>query len=161
MENYPVESIRNIKTHPLDFKGPWNDQRINVEGEMLTLDDIENKIVRPVFDDPRIHYAFNCAAIGCPNLKTSAFSGTGLDAVLDTQARAYINDPRGVVVEEGKVTASKIFLWYQEDFGEDEAEVLDHIRQYASPELTRSLAGKTEIDNYAYDWALNLATSSP
>lgn len=155
LENYPVASIRKIKSSPFDFKGPWNDKRLTVEGETLTLDDIENKIVRPVFDDPRIHYAFNCAAMGCPNLKASAYRGAGLDTVLDAQARAFINHPRGVSVRDGKITASKIFLWYQEDFGENEREVLEHIRKYASPELTRALAGKTGIDSYEYDWALN------
>ncbi len=155
VEAYPVDSIRAIKSSPLDFKGPWNDKALTVEGVELTLDDIENKIIRPVFNDARIHYAVNCAAIGCPNLKASAYRGTGLDAVLDAQARAYINDPRGVSVAEGNVTASRIFLWYKEDFGDSESAILDHIRRYADPDLVQALTGISEIKSYEYEWALN------
>jgi hypothetical protein len=155
-----VKSIRDIKSHPLDFKGPWNDTRLNVEGTDLTLDNIENLIVRPVFDDPRIHYALNCAAIGCPNLRESAFTGAGLNAALDTQSRRFINDPRGVKVTDGDVTASRIFLWYEVDYGADAADVLGHIRQYAEPDLLNALEGKTSIDRYEYDWSLNEASGA-
>jgi len=69
IENAPVNSIRDIKDSALDVKGPWNNVSLSVEGTKLSLEDIENKIVRPVFQDPRIHYGLNCAAIGCPNLR--------------------------------------------------------------------------------------------
>ena len=154
LENYPVDSIRSIKSNFLDIKGPWNDKTLTVEGETLSLDNIENRIVRPLFNDPRIHYALNCAAIGCPNLRSQAYKSAGLDAVLDAQARAYINNPRAIKIEEGRVTASRIFLWYKGDYGGSESTVLDHIRQYARPELRQSLEGVTKIDVYEYDWDL-------
>lgn len=155
LENYPVDSIRAIKSHPLDFKGPWNNKRLMVEGETLTLDNIENRIVRPIFEDPRIHYALNCAAIGCPNLRGQAYTGSDLNGALDAQTRAFINNPRGVKVEDGDVTASRIFLWYKKDYGDSESGVLSHIRQYAEPDLLRSLEGITKIERYEYDWSLN------
>lgn len=155
LENYPVESIRAIKSHPLDFKGPWNNKSLQVEGETLTLDNIENRIVRPIFDDPRIHYALNCAAIGCPDLRGAAYTGRGLNAALNEQTRAFINSPRGVKIDGGEVTASRIFLWYKKDYGNSEAGVLRHIRQYAEPNLLQSLEGITKIDRYEYDWSLN------
>lgn len=155
LENYPVDTIRNIKSHPLDFKGPWNDKRLTVEGERLTLDNIENRIIRPVFDDPRIHYALNCAAIGCPNLRAEAYTGKGLNAALEAQARAFINNPRGVTIEDGEVIVSKIFLWYRKDYGQSEPDILNHMRIYAEPTLLKSLKGVTSIDAYEYDWALN------
>ena len=154
LENYPTDSIRSIKSNVLDFKGPWNDKTLTVEGETLSLDNIENRIVRPLFNDPRIHYALNCAAIGCPNLRSQAYKSAGLDGVLDAQARAYINNPRAIKIEEGRVTASRIFLWYKGDYGGSESTVLDHIRQYARPELRQSLEGVTKIDVYEYDWDL-------
>ena len=154
LENYPVDSIRSIKSSFLDIKGPWNDKTLMVEGETLSLDNIENRIVRPLFSDPRIHYALNCAAIGCPNLRAEAYKSTGLDAVLDAQARAYINNPRAIQIEDGRVTASRIFLWYKGDYGGSESAVLDHIRQYARPELRQSLDGVTKIDAYEYNWDL-------
>ena len=155
LDNYPVDSIRSIKTNAFDFKGPWNDASLTVEGETLTLDNIENRIVRPIFNDPRIHYALNCAAIGCPNLRAQAFKGAGLNAVLDTQARTFINNPRAIKTEDGRVIASRIFLWYKKDYGDSEEDILSHIRQYANPELLQSLQGATNIDVYEYDWALN------
>ena len=154
LENYPVDSIRSIKSNFLDVKGPWNDKTLMVEGETLSLDNIENRIVRPLFNDPRIHYALNCAAIGCPNLRSQAYKSAGLDAVLDAQARAYLNNPRAIQIEDGRVTASRIFLWYKGDYGGSESAVLDHIRQYARPELRQSLDGVTKIDAYEYDWDL-------
>ena len=154
LENYPVDSIRSIKSNFLDFKGPWNDKSLMVEGETLSLDNIENRIVRPLFDDPRIHYALNCAAIGCPNLRSQAYKSAGLNAVLDAQARAFINNPCAIHIEEGRVIASRIFLWYEDDYGGSESTILDHIRQYARPELLESLKGVTKIDAYEYDWDL-------
>ena len=154
LENYPVDSIRSVKSNFLDFKGPWNDKTLMVEGETLSLDNIENRIVRPLFNDPRIHYALNCAAIGCPNLRSQAYKSAGLDAVLDTQTRAFINNRRAIHIDDDRVIASRIFLWYKGDYGGSESAVLDHIRQYARPELRQSLDGVTKIDVYEYDWDL-------
>ena len=156
LDNYPVDSIRSIKTHAFDFKGPWNDADLTVEGESITLDNIENRIVRPIFNDPRIHYALNCAAIGCPNLRAQAFKGAGLNSALDIQARAFINNPRAIKTEDGRIIASRIYLWYKKDYGDSEEDILNHIRQYANPELLQSLQGVTNIDAYEYDWALNV-----
>jgi len=155
LEAYPVDSIRSIKSNFFDFKGPWNDDRLTVEGVSLTLDNVENKIIRPIFNDARIHYAVNCAAIGCPNLRNRAYRGAGINQVLDEQARKFINNRRGIFVEDGEVTVSKIFLWYKEDFGQNEAEVLEHIRKFSGPTLKNNLSSFQSIDNYAYDWSLN------
>lgn len=156
LAEYPVDSIRDIKDGLFDVGGPWNDKRTTVNGIELTLNDVEHSIVRPIFADPRIHYAVNCASIGCPDLRPQAFEGDTLDASLTEQARAYINHPRGISVNKrGKITASSIFNWYGSDFGVNEAEVLDHIRQYAEPTLLEQLEGATKISKYSYDWSLN------
>lgn len=155
LDHYPVASIRDIKAGPFDFKGPWNDELATVKGETLTLDDIEHAIIRPIYNEPRIHYGVNCASIGCPNLQPKAFEGATLDADLTRAARAFVNNPRGVLVEGNRVTASKIYAWFKEDFGESEADILDHIRQYADPDLAAELEGRTRINRYEYDWALN------
>ena len=156
LEHYPVASIRNIKSGPFDFDGPWDQRRLVVSGEALSLHDIEHKIVRPLYDDPRIHYALNCAAKGCPDLRLEPYEGETLDAALDEQARRFINHPRGVFVDDrGRVTASKIFAWYREDYGGGESDVLAHIRRYARPRLHAALDGATSIARYQYDWALN------
>lgn len=155
LDNYPLESIRDIKDGPFDVKGPWNNKRVTVNDQELSLDDIEHNIIRPIYAEPRIHYGVNCASIGCPNLRKTAYVGATLDADLTNAAQTFINNPRGVNVEKNRVTASKIFTWFKEDFGANDAEVLDHIRQYAKPGLAAQLEGRTRINRYEYDWALN------
>jgi hypothetical protein len=127
-----------------------------VEGRRLTLDQIEHAILRREFDEPRIHYAINCASIGCPNLKASAWRADTLNADLDAAARAYINHSRGVsVAANGRVSASSIYQWFSADFGGSDARVLAHIRHYAAPALRARLEGADDISRYAYDWSLN------
>ena len=82
LDHYPVVSIRDIDISPGLFSdGPWDKTLITVEGEELTLNDIEHRILRPIWRDPRIHYAVNCASIGCPNLQAHAFTGSDIDAI--------------------------------------------------------------------------------
>jgi hypothetical protein len=150
LDNKGVASITDIKK-------PWDQNVVSVGGDQLTLNEIEHGIVRPVFRDARTHYALNCASIGCPNLAREPYRGHDLEAQLDAAARAYVNHPRGVSVEKGRVVASKIFGWYREDFGADEGAVLDHLRGYADAPLATALKGATKISDYRYDWALNAA----
>ena len=154
LENYPIKSILDIKSNPLDLKGPFNDNIARVNGQTLTLDTIESGIVRPIWNDARLHYAFNCAAVSCPNLGLKAYKGKTLNAQLNKAAVSFVNHPRGVSVSNGKITASKIYFWYSEDFGGEKG-ALKHIRQYANEALKKQLAGKTKISKYVYDWALN------
>ncbi|MGF1447209.1 MAG: DUF547 domain-containing protein [Pikeienuella sp.] len=154
LDHYPVASIRDISDGPLPT-GPWNRQLVTVAGRPLTLNDIEHRIVRPVFADPRIHYALNCAAVGCPNLAATAWRADGLGSRLDAAERAYVNDPRGLSIgEDGRVTASKIFAWFEEDFGSAE-DLIARLVGAAEPERAEALRRRGRIDAYAYDWALN------
>lgn len=158
LENYPLKSIRRIRPTLL-ATGPWNHPVTKVLQKPLTLNQIESGIVRPIWNDPRLHYVFNCAAIGCPNLLLEPLTGANLEAQLEAAARAYVNDPRGVTVNpDGSVTLSKVFAWYFEDFGGTEESLLAHLRQYAEPALAKILAGEPKIKGYAYDWGLNDAT---
>jgi hypothetical protein len=161
LERYPVRSIRDIRSEgigldPRALMGPWRTKRVTVEGRRLSLDEIEHSILRPTFNDPRIHYAVNCASIGCPNLMARAWRAETLNADLDAAARAYVNHPRGVsVAANGAVRVASIYRWFREDFGTSDANVLAHLRRYASPELARRLDGATRIAGHSYDWALN------
>ncbi len=156
LDHYPVASIRDIKGKGFDL-GPWEDKRLLIKGVPTSLHDIEHGIIRPLWPDvPEIHYVLNCAAVGCPNLGQRAYTAQNITPALKAAAKSYVNDPRGVRVNEnGQVTASKIYSWYVDDFGGSEAAVLAHIQQYASPELATALAGKTGIQRYEYDWSLN------
>jgi len=159
---YNASTVRLILDRPgvasiRDLKKPWDTPVATIDGRALTLNDIEHGIIRPVFRDARIHYAVNCASIGCPNLAAEAFAGARLEAQLDAAARAFVNHPRGVSAASGNVAVSKIFGWYQQDFGADEAAVLDHLGRLADPELAAALRGASKISSYRYDWSLNEA----
>ena len=157
LDNYPVSSIREIKDGPLSI-GPWNRKDVVVSGTALSLNDIEHRIIRPVFQEPRIHYALNCAAVSCPNLAPQAWRGSGLDAAFEAAERAYLSDPRGVsIAPDGRVTASKIFIWFREDFGENEKAVVARLLDKTPADTRAALAARGRIDRYAYDWALNEA----
>ena len=154
---YPVDSIRDISSG-IFSAGPWDKELITVEGEDLTLNDIEHRILRPIWKDPRIHYAVNCASIGCPNLRLRVYTGGNTDYRLDRAAREYINHPRGASVNDGKLRVSSIYAWFVADFGGDDAGVIAHLKQYATPELARALATISEIDGDDYDWSINSAS---
>ena len=153
---YPVASIRDIDISPgLFSNGPWGKKLIIIEGASLSLDDIEHKILRPVFKDPRVHYAVNCASIGCPNLGKEAFTGPMLERQLQAAATAYINSKRGLSIKNGNLIASKIYSWFQKDFGVGESGVLTHLKKYANPTLKAKLQQAAKLDGYEYDWSLN------
>ena len=151
VENYPLDSIRDIG---LLGQGPWKDKSITVEGRELSLDDIEHAILRPIWQDVRIHYAVNCASIGCPNLALKAYRSDLLEEMLDEAAVAYVNHRRGFAERDGELIASNIYDWYQSDWG-TEQDVLAHAREYANEETAELLQDAEYIDGYDYDWSLN------
>jgi hypothetical protein len=152
---YPIHSIRDIDISPglLAF-GPWDKDLIAVEGQRLTLNDIEHRILRPIWNDPRLHYVLNCASLGCPNLAPRAFAADDADRLLDQAAREFVNT-RAVEVRDGRLIVSSIYAWFTEDFGGDQAGVLAHLRRYAAPPLAAWLATFDKIGGDTYDWRLN------
>ena len=153
LDAYPLKSIR--KLGPLN-SGPWDKKNMNVAGKgEMSLNDVEHGTLRKNWQEPRIHYAVNCASIGCPNLKATPWTAETLEADLKQAAIDYINHPRGFNAEGGKVTASKIFDWYKEDFGGDKAGILEHARQYAKGDLKTALDAADTINDFEYDWDLN------
>ena len=135
--------------------GPWDKELVAVEGERVSLNDIEHRILRPIWRDPRIHYAVNCASVGCPNLYAEAFTGDRLEAQLDSAARAYVNNPRAARVEDGKLVVSSLYIWFGEDFGGDDRAIIAHLKRYADQPLTERLGGLKAIADHDYDWELN------
>ena len=160
LARYPVPSIRNIRSEgvidPRGLLGPWRTKRVTVEGRRLSLDDVEHRILRPQMRDARVHYAVNCASIGCPNLQPRAWDAATLDADLDAAARAFVNHPRAVAIRrDGSLQVSSIYVWFKEDFGGDDAGVIAHFRRYAAPALAAPLAAATRLGSNTYDWSLN------
>lgn len=151
---YPVKSILSIRPTLISI-GPWKKPTLTVDGKSLSLDDVENGILRPLFRDPRVHYALNCASASCPNLNVSPWRGATLDRDLDAAARAYVNHPRGVRADGETLTLSTIYKWYRADFGDSDEAVLRHLSRFAAPPLQRRLSEHPKIGGYSYDWSLN------
>lgn len=153
---YPVGSILAIRPTLLSV-GPWKARTLRIAGRALSLDEVENAILRPRYRDPRIHYALNCASRGCPNLPGRAWRGEGLERDLEAAAREFVNSPRGVRVRPTGLVLSSIYKWYRADFGGSEAALLAHLARYASPKLRDVLGSRPRIAGYDYDWRLNEA----
>ena len=151
---FPVTSIRDIGDNWL-LPGPWKDENATVAGQALTLDNMEHDILRPIWGDNRIHYAVNCASIGCPNLAATAFTAANTEQLLDAGAKAYVNHPRGAAFDGEDLVVSSIYDWFQEDFGDDEAGVLAHLMQHADASLAERLRAFSGDMAFAYDWAVN------
>lgn len=157
LDHYPVESILDIDISPGFFSdGPWEYPLVEIEGADVTLDDIEHRILRPIWRTPLIHYAVNCAANGCPNLASVAFTAENSSLLLVEGAALYVNDPRGARIDDdGDFVVSEIYDWYEDDFGGSEQAVLAHLAQFGAERLRAILVGRNEIDDYRYDWRLN------
>lgn len=155
LDRYPVKSIRDIKLSGFFSWGPWDAKLIQVDGVPLSLNDIEHRIIRPIWNDPRTHYALNCASYSCPNLQKQVYTGSTINRMLTQAAKEYINSQRGVSVDGDRLIVSSIYDWYQSDFGGNEQAVISHLEQYANPVLKQRLEPFHTISRYQYNWQLN------
>lgn len=153
---YPLPSIKEIDISPrLFYKGPFAAPLLSIEGRRVSLEDIEQRILRPLWRDPRMLYALHTSAASGPELAAEAYSGLNLDAQLEEAARAYVNNPRGVRVSDGKLYVSSLFIWCRDDFGGTDAAIIEHLQRYAAPPLAAQLRGIRRIKDDDYDWGLD------
>jgi len=141
LNNYPVKSITD-----LDGGKPWDVKWIKLDGQNLSLNNIENDIIRPQFKEPRIHFAVNCAAKSCPPLLNKAWTAKNLEANFEKQTKAFVNSAHNKISPD-QLQLSKIFEWYGEDF----SSVEKFIRKYSDTAVN---PGAT-ISYLDYDWSLN------
>jgi hypothetical protein len=146
------------------FGNPFKDEFFVLLEKKTSLDAIEHQMLRPVYRDPRIHYAVNCASVGCPMLREEAYAAPRLEAQLDEQARRFLSDRSRNRLREGRLEVSKIFDWFKEDFEPREK----YFARYAAV-LADDAAGRERISQgraklafLDYDWSLNdFPSSSP
>lgn len=153
LTGYP--GVASIKDFGSLFKSPWKRKLAEINGEILTLDHIEHDILRPRFNDPRVHFAINCAAKSCPALYREAFVGARLQAQLDDATRRFLNDERFNRLAEKTLYVSRIFKWFKADFNGD---IVGFFERYAAPELKAGIAADREnikVKYLIYDWSLN------
>ncbi|MCC6245055.1 MAG: DUF547 domain-containing protein [Gemmatimonadaceae bacterium] len=162
-----TKSIRNInKTLGLKLKGPWGEPLANVGGKFYTLDDIEHVIIRPTYKEPRIHFALVCAAMGCPPLRSEAFTGARLESQLDDQGLRFITKSptkNRVDVSRNTFYHSMIFGYYKADFGGSVAASGKYAAKWfpaGSPERALLERGTFKAVETEYDWTLNSQTNA-
>ena len=142
LENYPLESIKDI------FR-PWGKDRLIIGDDKFSLGEIEHDILRKM-NDPRVHFAINCASFSCPKLLNEAFIGKKMEEQLEKVAFEFINDRSKNKISKGSVALSKIFDWYKKDFTK-EGSLIDYLNKYSKTKIS-----DTEKLNYLnYDWSLN------
>ncbi len=153
LSRYP--DIRSIKELGSFFASPWKKKIARIDGGLLTLDQIEHDILRKRFQDPRVHFAVNCASKGCPPLQGEPFTGSRLNDQLDRAAAAFINAPGYNRLEGDTLWVSRIFDWFAEDFDGD---VVDYFIQLAEAPLRDQLVKnrqRIKVTYLDYDWSLN------
>ncbi len=142
LDNYPLKSIR-------DIKDPWDSKSLNLPNNRLTLNDIEHKVLRKM-DDPRIHFAINCASASCPQLSNEAFRASKVQKQLEEATVLFINDTSKNQISEKNIGLSKIFLWFSKDFG-SKKERISFIQKYSQ----KPFKDNAKIKYQEYDWSLN------
>ena len=165
VEKGPVDSIKDLGGW---FSSPWEKKFIPLsafdpekDGEKITLDEIEHELIRPVFKDARVHAAVNCASMSCPPLRDEAYQAERLDEQLDDQVKIWLGDTsrNKVAPRKGEIEVSKIFDWYDDDFGGKDESVVRWIAKHVGDEALakRLKASATDIDveYLRYDWDLN------
>ncbi len=145
LDHYPLKS-------PLDVAGFFDKTKYDIGGTSITLNDIENKLLRGNFpDEPRFHFVLVCAGLGCPPIIDMAYRPATLDAQLEKQTKKALNDPNFIRTNKNRVKISQIFEWYKGDFTQNGNSLVDFINGYK----TEKLPEKAKVSYYPYDWTLN------
>jgi len=142
IDSYPIKSIK-------DIKDPWDKKFFKINGEWYSLNQLEHKILRKL-DEPRIHFAINCASFSCPIVWNRAYTSENVNEALENQTRNFINDPVRNTITKDVVEVSKIFSWFKKDFKLD-GNVKDFINKYATIKIDK----QPKKGYKDYDWSLN------
>ena len=168
---YPIESVKDVRSDALFFlpklAGFFYLQRIELGGKKTNLYDLENGLIRKRFLEPRIHFALNCASIGCPRLPRHAFHADVLQQQLEDETKLFMSEERNVDidVDDGKIELSSIFDWYEKDFTkwmekhhpETEPTLIEYVKLYLPDDELAELERCTDckVEFIEYDWGLN------
>ncbi len=149
LDHYPVHSIKEIAKGVPMINSPWDLKFFKIGGVDFDLNTIEHEILRKQFNEPRIHFSINCASVSCPILRNEAYRAKDLNEQLNDQTDIFINDRSRNIINKNETKISKIFSWFESDFG-SKANVLLFIKQY-----NRELEIENKIEYLDYNWNLN------
>ena len=142
-DNYPIKSIK-------DIPNVWDKKFIPSGKEKISLGDIEHKILRKM-NEPRIHFAINCASFSCPNLLNEAYLPQTLDKQLEIVSKSFINDKTKNNITTSEIKISEIFNWFSGDFKTKKTSVIDFINKYSAIKIDK----KAKVKYLEYNWSLN------
>ena len=142
LDHFPVKSIK-------DIKDPWGKKFIVIGNETYSLEDIEHKILRKM-NEPRIHFAINCASYSCPDLLNQAFTAENMEQQLDATAKQFVNDASKNTISKDEVEISKIFDWFSSDF-KKQGSIIDFLNTYSTVEIDKN----AKVKYKTYNWSLN------
>jgi hypothetical protein len=145
---YPVNSI-------LEIPSAWDKKLAKVNGIDISLNDIQHKILRPIWRDALIHYSLNQGALSSPNLLRIAFTGRNVNQLIELASHSYINNHPATHIRNGNLVVSKMYSWFKEDFGGTDQNIIFHLRNFAEVELLEILEKKNSIKTFEFDWSLN------
>ncbi|MBF2709610.1 DUF547 domain-containing protein [Flavobacterium soyangense] len=142
LDNYPIKSIKKIN-------GPWDKEFFALGGKKYSLGEIEHKILRKM-NEPRIHFAINCASFSCPNLANEAYTEAELEKQLSRAAKSFLNDASKNAISANKAELSQIFDWFSDDFKKN-GTLIDFINKYSLVKMDDN----AKISFKDYNWNLN------
>ncbi len=152
VRNYPLKSIKDLNptlSVPL-LRTVWTETTVTIQGIAYSLDDIEHNILRKQFNEPRIHFALNCASASCPALRNEAYTAEQLEIQLTEQGRRFLNDHLKNDLSQNPIRISHIFKWFENDFTKQQS-LISFLNQYAQNPILPS----AEVSYLPYDWSLN------
>lgn len=151
VRNYPVASIKDIKRGLAFVNSVWDIKFIKIQGFTYDLNNIEHNILRPIYKDPRVHAAVNCASYSCPKLRKEAFTAAQLETQLEDAMNGFVNDPLRNHISTQKAEISEIFKWFKGDFEQNGKSLRDFLNHFSKEKIT----AQTEITHLDYNWSLN------
>lgn len=149
-DNYPVNSIKDIKPGVSFVNSVWDIKFINIESRTYDLNNIEHGIIRKHFSEPRIHFAVNCASISCPRLQPWAYTADKLDNQLTAAAKEFLSDTSRNILSPDKIQISSIFKWFRGDFTKN-GTLIQFLNQYSPVKIRPEAA----VEHLPYDWGIN------
>ncbi|UQD57342.1 DUF547 domain-containing protein [Flavobacterium sp. K5-23] len=142
IDNYPVKSIK-------DINDPWGKKFFTLGGKKYSLEQIEHEILRKM-DEPRIHFAINCASFSCPNLLNEAYTEAKIEKQLESVSKSFVNDKTKNTISADRIEISEIFNWFSGDF-KTKGTLIDFLNQYSSTKINK----KATVKFKSYNWNLN------
>ncbi|MFN0081601.1 MAG: DUF547 domain-containing protein [Ferruginibacter sp.] len=150
IQNYPLKSIKDLGSTATN-NSPWDKKFFTIGGKQMTLNIIEHEILRKQFNDPRLHFAINCASYSCPKLLNKAFESSRLDAQLNERAKDFMNDTSKNILAKKNARLSSILLWYGTDFTKTGVSKIEYINRFSKIKIDTT----ANVTYLKYNWALN------